>query len=765
MTELRPRRPDEGWLTLGLLVVMMIVLAEAIDDPAYVNGKSTLTDGLVWCALGGLAIGFIGPKVGWSRWTTHGIGALFAGLIIPIIAGFAIKPGASIGGAFDASAVGVVKAYFDTVWLGNQYTTEEVHFIIALGAIVWATGQFAGYAVFGHRRPLNAVLMSGIILLTSMSVTFNKQLPYLVVFTGAALFLLIEMHAFDERATWVRRRIGDPATISSLYLRGGTVFILAAMLGSLVLTARAQSSPLAGAWAPVHEQLIEMGETIGRLLPVGGNVRGDGVAFGAIAKIGAKWFGSDDPVFTAVLPPGEKADDIYWRAITYNQFLLGAWNNSTGDEKDVDAGSPLLDGSEEELDPALSRSIEVTVRPTSFLSDNLITPGTPVKVNAGAVVSLTGEDGWYQTAEVQGNPAQYTVDAQLLKQGDTDAISGHKLEADTTNYPAEVTDLYTDVPEGAVGPDAEKLLRDVIAYAGGTTNPYDLAAAMDEYLRSSRFKYSIDLTDQQCDASAVECFARTKTGYCMHYASTMAILLRLANPQNPIPTRLVEGFLPSTPVGGVVTVTARAAHAWVEVYFPSYGWIRFDPTGGSVGRPSEIKPGPAVSPLPSSSFGPASTDRDFPNRPGFSIGPTTGGTTGGGSNQVGDRAVFALLAGLVALFVGALAFAAWLRGPRGEVTPDRAWQSMARAAGRFGFGPRPNQTIYEYATTLGELVPVAKTDLATVAAAKVETNYARVRLGGDRLHEVGAATRRLRISLLRLLFQRKSRRKRPRQGL
>uniref|UniRef100_UPI00397AD8B5 hypothetical protein n=1 Tax=Salmonella sp. SAL4458 TaxID=3159913 RepID=UPI00397AD8B5 len=78
---------------------------------------------------------------------------------------------------------------------------------------------------------------------------------------------------FDERATWVRRRIGDPSTISSLYLRGGTVFIVVARLGSMFLTQRAASAPLAGAWTGVNDRLIELGESISRWLPVGGNVR------------------------------------------------------------------------------------------------------------------------------------------------------------------------------------------------------------------------------------------------------------------------------------------------------------------------------------------------------------------------------------------------------------------------------------------------------------------------------------------------------------
>jgi hypothetical protein len=85
---------------------------------------------------------------------------------------------------------------------------------------------------------------------------------------------------------------------------------------------------------------------------------------------------------------------------------------------------------------------------------------------------------------------------------------------------------------------------------------------------------------------------------------------------------------------------------------------------------------------------------------------------------------------------------------------------MSRSASRLGFGPRPTQTVYEYAASLGDLVPVAHADLQTVAEAKVETTYANVRLGGARLDAVRDATRRLRISLLRLALLRTRRRRR-----
>jgi hypothetical protein len=234
----------------------------------------------------------------------------------------------------------------------------------------------------------------------------------------------------------------------------------------------------------------------------------------------------------------------------------------------------------------------------------------------------------------------------------------------------------------------------------------------------------------------------------------MAMLLRAADPQNPIPTRLVQGFLPAEPVRTSVTVENRGAHAWVEVYFPGYGWIPFDPTGGGLGPGTSIPdgpPAPSPTPRPSGSFDPLDRGPDFTLRPaeldGTAVPP---GTTGG----PGSGTLLVLFTALLAVAVLAVAVAAWIRGPRGEVTPDSAWRTMSRAASRFGFGPRPTQTVYEYATALGDLVPVAQQDLRTVADAKVETAYANVRLTGARLDAVRDASRRLRVSLLRLLLRR-----------
>jgi hypothetical protein len=283
---------------------------------------------------------------------------------------------------------------------------------------------------------------------------------------------------------------------------------------------------------------------------------------------------------------------------------------------------------------------------------------------------------------------------------------------------------------------------------------------MEGYLRSDRFDYDIDIADVQCEPSAVECFARVRRGYCLHFASTMALLLRMADPDHPIPTRLVQGFLPGDVKGTTTTVRIKDAHAWVEVYFPGYGWIPFDPTR-DIGRPSEIPPGKAVPsaslPTKISSFDPSDRFDDLPsNRADL---PAGAGPTGGG-NGPSDRGLLIVLAVVLAAGVIGLAFVAWLRGPRGELSPDLAWTSMARTASRFGLGPRPTQTVYEYASALGEAVPAAERDIQVVAMAKVETAYAGMKLAGARMDSVRDAARRLRISLLRLAFRRPRRRRR-----
>jgi len=87
------------------------------------------------------------------------------------------------------------------------------------------------------------------------------------------------------------------------------------------------------------------------------------------------------------------------------------------------------------------------------------------------------------------------------------------------------------------------------------------------------------------------------------------------------------------------------------------------------------------------------------------------------------------------------------------------WATEGKTSIRFGFGPRPTQTAYEYATALGEILPGIRPELQTVATAKVEVAYGGRILGDDRLQAIRASYAKLRVGLLRLLFRRGDRKR------
>jgi transglutaminase-like putative cysteine protease len=288
--------------------------------------------------------------------------------------------------------------------------------------------------------------------------------------------------------------------------------------------------------------------------------------------------------FTATLPAAAP-QQIYWRAAAYDTFDLGAWSQSVDSTVSVPAGGSLLRGSAEVPPDPSTVPIRATIRPGAFRDGLLIAPGTPVRVNADASVRTVGADAWLAAVDVPA-VAAYTVEARLLRIDGNEALSPGRLRAAGSVYPRDIEERYTAVPAGALGPDARAMLAAILA-STPSRDPYDLAVAIEAYLQDPRFRY--DVTPPPCaDPSIVECFARTRAGFCLQYASTMAILLRSAIPDSPVPTRIVQGFLPGERSGTVETVSSLLAHAWVEVYFEGVGWVPFDPTGGAIGRPTVI---------------------------------------------------------------------------------------------------------------------------------------------------------------------------------
>jgi hypothetical protein len=290
-------------------------------------------------------------------------------------------------------------------------------------------------------------------------------------------------------------------------------------------------------------------------------------------------------------------------------------------------------------------------------------------------------------------------------------------------------------------------------------DPFHLAEAVQDYLYSEGgFVYKTDVRGLCGSEPVVDCFLRIKAGYCEYFATTMAMMLRTQG----IPARLAMGYLPGHKLSdGAYEVGRSAAHAWVEVFFPGYGWIRFDPTPGNtenLQRPTRLVAGPAVpTPGPGAAATPATgPDEDDPARTRGAIGPNDDAGTSG-SGVPGGAGPLAIVVPLLLAFA-ALGVLMWGRARNAPAPgPEVAYRGVARMASRFGYGPRPTQTAYEYTAVLSDLVPRVRTDLQYVAHAKVRASYAPPATLLEPLRGLRDAYRRARLGLLRLALRRRRR--------
>ncbi|GMV06246.1 MAG: hypothetical protein AMXMBFR53_25220 [Gemmatimonadota bacterium] len=119
----------------------------------------------------------------------------------------------------------------------------------------------------------------------------------------------------------------------------------------------------------------------------------------------------------------------------------------------------------------------------------------------------------------------------------------------------------------------------------GLPTRYDEVVAVQRYLRS--FQYTLELPATAREATLEHFLFTRKAGHCEYFSTAMVVLLRAAG----IEARNVNGFLGGewNEFAGYLAVTQNQAHSWVEVWFPEYGWVTFDPTPGDAGTGERVE--------------------------------------------------------------------------------------------------------------------------------------------------------------------------------
>lgn len=259
----------------------------------------------------------------------------------------------------------------------------------------------------------------------------------------------------------------------------------------------------------------------------------------------------------------ESSQRSYLRTAAYDRYTGDGWVRS-GETK---AYRARLRGP-----PGPSKTVTQTIYPSQSLGV-IPTAWKPVEVNNSrrADVRVTDQGGLRPQRQLSTNES-LTVESEVPQ------WTPDELRATETEYPADIETLYLQLPDST----PERVKAESKRITADTSNPYDTAVAVEEYLESQK-NYSLDV--EAPDGNVADAFLfEMQAGYCTYYATTMVTMLRAEG----IPARFVTGYTPGESVDSDrYVVRGLNSHAWVEVYFSGVGWVRFDPTPASPRQTAE----------------------------------------------------------------------------------------------------------------------------------------------------------------------------------
>ena len=445
-------------------------------------------------------------------------------------------------------------------------SSHTVRLVIMLGAAVLLLDAacvvaFAP-AAFGDARRAAAALPL-IALSVVPSTLVRPQFPYL---QGLALFALLAAFMWGDR---VRRDAAGPAL---------GVAALAGVLGALLAPHVDQHKALINyrAWtaAGTHHRIdtFEWDQSYGPLnWPHAGHQ-----ILAVTAKTADYWKAENLDLFNGVawVVGASATDAVLPRP---SAVTLAKWTQTI---RVTDVGlttNDVIAPGDELLPTGFAAGVIPGIDPGRWLASRALVPGSSYTVTSysphpsAAALSHAGKRYPYGalsgdltlTVPIEGTPPEAFTQATF---GPFHSAKAQLSQGGVPVSGPGIAHLMRDSPYE----QAYVLARHLVARS---KTPYAFVMSVMRYL-SRGFAY--DQNTPVMSYPLARFLFKTKRGYCQQFSGAMALLLRMGG----VPTRIGEGF-----TSGVYNRSAHQwevsdvdAHAWVEVWFPHYGWVRFDPT-------------------------------------------------------------------------------------------------------------------------------------------------------------------------------------------
>lgn len=625
--------------------------------------------------------------------------------------------------------------------LNSAASNDNYVFIFEIAFLVWWLTYLGVWAIFRYGYTWRAIVPAGVVLLINTYYAPRPVLGFLVVFSLLALIFLVRTNLAEQQLRWREHQVYFNQDIALDFLRNGFYYSVMVLCMAWLAPGLGRSGIVRSVLDPINQFYEQTNQQVSELY--GGlnrQPRSTETTFGKSLSLGGERTVENMPVFTVNTPVGR-----YWRAVVYDTFDGRQWRNTHEDDARFSASTVLPVPSWEMRTP-VTQTITLLapmgnvivaapdLRQVSVAIETVGEPSPAAALTSSSMdLSQPAPEGYEITlarSERTLEPGDsYTVVSQFTQ------VTRRALDAAGTAYPQAILDHYLQLPE-----DFSPLVaQTAISVTAGLETPYAKAKAVETFLRT--YPYDDAIPAPPPDKDPVEYFLYDlRRGYCDYYATAMAVMLRYLG----IPARTASGYAEGyfDEETGYYYVTDADAHTWVEVFFPNFGWIEFEPTAGEspLNRPEgldENSPGRLDGAVTPSAPGPMETGDPFLNEMQDNWMEQMAGASMTQQTNSSRWWLWALLTpillvlGVVGLrrtqFFGPLAFTPEL--------PPILYERLQRWAERIGLRFHASQTPYEQARTFGRALPEGQPFIS-----EITENYVRYRFSPQSPAEKASAS-------------------------
>jgi transglutaminase-like putative cysteine protease len=729
----------EDWLTFGAVLVTFLSVAASLQQANWVPDMPAL----VPTALAALVVGLFAARIRLPALFIQPI-ALAIGLVVVVLVSQSYADGLTLSERLTDFRLRMEEWY--RVVRAGDISNDNLPFVTLVQGITFLSAYLASFSIYRWHNAWFAVIPGGVVLLANISFLRGQPSGAFVVFLFGAILLISRAHLQRNQVRWRKQQVEYPDFISLSAAQLTLLLSVVLVAGAWLVPMGAEAGRVASVFNRVVEPFTGHESDFARLFHNIDSQRGANIHnFGSTLPIqGNVKLGS------AVLFEVTASQPGLVRATSYDEYTGTGWKATRRESKRTEAQTDL---------PSLPPEAVYKQRAVSPLhvqmqssQSVLLSPGIPLATN----VDFFADSPRGAPVDVERLRSQ-----RGLRSGDTYTVLGsestasdEELSAAGTDYPGWVTDRYLQLPKNLPARVAEEARNRTQAGAG---TPYAQAKALEEYLRS--FPYDLAVESAPPKRDSVDFFLfDLKRGYFDYQATAMAVMLRTLG----VPARVAVGYVldPTAAQDTKYTVRKDQAYTWVEVFFPGYGWVNFNPTqdrpaggAGGIGQGNSlVDPG---TPLPS-------LEELFVDP----LGDVTGGSDVVEALQETPIqhsdppwTLIWSLAGVLALIVAGLIAGkvTWNWGLSDLSGRARLWAKVHRLARWSGLGGPRSETPREWSHRVGEAAGCGD-DAARLAAAYEEARYGRPDLQRIDDEDATGAYRRMRNALGNHLLHRSRKR-------